>query len=140
MTSFPDPVGEGLVASLARPGNATKTIPIVMMGSATASDPDMREKKPQNREGKIVYCVFDILFLNGSSTRTLPLTERKELLKDLLATISSIHVQCTEYVKGKGPAALEKAKEHNWQEIVAKEADSPYEENRHRPQWRRIKL
>jgi bifunctional non-homologous end joining protein LigD len=45
----------------------------------------------KSREGQVVYYVFDLLYLNGHDVRKLPLTRRKELLRQILPDLP--HVQ-----------------------------------------------
>ena len=58
---------------------------------------------------KLLYCVFDILFLGGKDMRRKPLLERKALLKQLLPRNSLLRY--SEHIKEKGTALFKKAKQ-----------------------------
>lgn len=51
----------------------------------------------QEKEGKIVFNAFDILFYKGIDVRDRPLFERKELLKEVVETLNSEYVSMVPY-------------------------------------------
>ena len=59
---------------------------------------------------KLLYCVFDILFLGGKDMRRKPLLERKALLKELLPR-KTVCCATVEHIKEKGTALFKKAKQ-----------------------------
>jgi bifunctional non-homologous end joining protein LigD len=81
----------------------------------------------QNAErepARLLYCVFDLLFLDGKDMRQLPLIERKEALKAILP--KSKVLLYSAHVAGKGIAAFEKAKRAGEEGVMAKLASSRY--------------
>jgi bifunctional non-homologous end joining protein LigD len=82
---------------------------------------------------KVAYHVFDILWLDGRSVTSLPLEERRALLKDLplrppLARVAEL----------RDPRAWERACAEGWEGIIAKRRGSPYEHRRSR-HWLKMK-
>jgi ATP-dependent DNA ligase len=53
--------------------------------------------------GSLVFFLFDLMFLNGEDLRPVPLIERKERLKTLLADAPAC-LQYTDHQIGRGPA------------------------------------
>jgi ATP-dependent DNA ligase len=77
----------------------------------------------------LVFFLFDLLFIDGADLRSLPLVERKERLKTLLADAPSC-LPFTDHQLGRGPAFHRLACEHGLEGIVSKRANAPYEPRR----------
>ena len=75
--------------------------------------------------GKLVYFVFDLLFLDGVDLRQLPLCERKNRLQRLLRRAPRLF-QYSAHVIGDGPRTLAEACRLGSEGIVSKRADRPY--------------
>jgi len=86
--------------------------------------------------GSLAFFLFDLLFLDGEDLRPMPLIERKDRLKRLLADAPSC-LQFTDYQLGHGPAFHRLACEHGLEGIVSKRANAPYEPGRHT--WLKLK-
>ena len=86
----------------------------------------------------LVYVVFDLLRLNGASTRALPLEERKARLQALIGTPTRGRIRFAEHVAGHGDVLLEHAARLGLEGIVSKRRDLPYRPGRH-DSWRKIK-
>ncbi|GIU91448.1 MAG: ATP-dependent DNA ligase [Acidimicrobiia bacterium] len=84
----------------------------------------------------VVYLVFDLLHLDGYSTRDLPLTERRRLLAAAVSPTEVVGVH--PLLDGDGPSLLREACRRGWEGIVAKRADSPYRSGRSR-HWSKSK-
>ncbi|SEW05669.1 DNA ligase D [Chitinophaga arvensicola] len=91
-------------------------------------------------KGKLIYAVFDLLHLDGHELQQLPLLERKSLLKDLVASLDDPAIRFSTHVLKKGTAFFEKARKQQWEGIIAKKADSIYEEGRRGLSWLKIKI
>ena len=79
------------------------------------------------------YYVFDILWLDGRDVTSLPLVERRELLKTLslrspLQRVSTLN----------DPKPWERACSEGWEGVIAKRRDSLYE-HRRSPHWLKMK-
>ena len=79
------------------------------------------------------YHVFDILWLDGSSTTELPLEERRALLKRLKF---SGPLRRVELLEEKEP--WERARKEGWEGVIAKRRGSPYEHRRSK-YWLKMK-
>jgi DNA ligase D-like protein (predicted ligase) len=84
----------------------------------------------------LVFFLFDLLFLDGEELRALPLIERKDRLKVLLADAPSC-LQYTDHQIGRGPAFHRLACEHGLEGIVSKRVNAPYEPGRRT--WLKVK-
>lgn len=92
-------------------------------------------------EAELVYYAFDLLFLDGSDRRGLPLVERKRLLaevwkslpRDLRGTL-----RLSEHVVGQGGAFFENACALGVEGIVSKRAESRYAAGRGHD-WLKVK-
>jgi bifunctional non-homologous end joining protein LigD len=91
----------------------------------------------RNTRVRLVYYVFDLLFLNGRNLRRLPLIERKRLLKTLL--LPGRAIRFSRHVKGHGKAAFRAARRHGYEGIVAKRAQGPYVSGKRTREWLKIK-
>lgn len=85
----------------------------------------------------LVYHVFDLLFLNGHSTRDLSLMQRKELLKQAL--VESHSVKYCDHVFTTGKEFYEIAKKNDLEGIMAKRKKSTYREGVRSEDWVKIK-
>ncbi len=77
---------------------------------------------------KVTYYVFDLLHLDGHSTRSLPLRERKALLKDLFDWADPLRY--TTHRNADGEDYFRQACEAGWEGLIAKRADSTYHSGR----------
>lgn len=88
-------------------------------------------------DGELVYYVFDILWLNGYNLEELPLTERRELLKQTLP--ESDIIRYSETFEASATEFLATASEMGMEGIMAKRADSLYLEGERTRDWLKIK-
>lgn len=87
----------------------------------------------------IVAYVFDVLWLDGRDLTGLPLTERKDNLKELLGSSKrATTLRYSEHVSGNGAEFFAKACERGLEGIVSKVAKSVYAPGRQRS-WLKIK-
>lgn len=91
-------------------------------------------KEPQ---GSLHYYVFDILWCDGKDVRTMPLIERKALLKRVIPEASPIRY--SDHIKAKGIKLFEQMEERSLEGIVAKRAASEYKEAIRGDDWLKIK-
>ncbi len=78
----------------------------------------------KDRKAKLVYEVFDLVYLDGHDIRNLPLVERKKLLKRLVQGMK--HVSYTEHVAGRGSGLLKQAQKTGAKGIMAKASNGAY--------------
>jgi bifunctional non-homologous end joining protein LigD len=91
----------------------------------------------QAKRSPVVYVVFDILEKDAVPLVDLPLTERKEILKNLVK--EGKHVLLSDFVYEKGEAYYRIALEKGLEGIMAKKKDSPYEPGVRSGNWLKIK-
>jgi bifunctional non-homologous end joining protein LigD len=72
----------------------------------------------------VVYCVFDVLYLDGYDVRSRPLRERKRLLRD--AVHFGAPLRFTAHRNTTGEDEYRKACARGDEGVIAKRADSPY--------------
>jgi bifunctional non-homologous end joining protein LigD len=87
---------------------------------------------------RIVAYVFDLLHLDGRHLTNLPLTERKDKLKALLAKSDRPALRYSEHFAVDGPALYKQACAKGLEGIISKRADSTYLADRQRT-WLKIK-
>jgi bifunctional non-homologous end joining protein LigD len=85
------------------------------------------------RQGRADYHVFDLLWLNGRSTTSLTLVERRQLLKNIPFALPVARVRPLT-----GPAPWERACREGWEGVIAKRLDSRYEHRRSKS-WLKMK-
>jgi bifunctional non-homologous end joining protein LigD len=85
----------------------------------------------------VTYVIFDVLWLAGRSTLSLPYADRRRLLSDLDLNGSSWRTPA--HREGDGAALLRASDEQGLEGIVAKRLDSPYEPGRRSTAWIKIK-
>ena len=117
---------------------AVRTPDCVLDGEVCAVDDIGRASfsAMQQGSGTLVYYVFDLLEQDGEPLVDLPLTERRRRLKKLLGRSNA--VQSTDMFDD-GDALLEAAAQQGLEGVMAKRADSLYEQRRSR-NWLKVKL
>jgi len=86
---------------------------------------------------KIVYFIFDLLYLDGEDLRAAPLRERKQALQTLLENAPE-NLRFSEHWIGRGAELFEKAGAAGLEGIISKRIDRPYRAGRGRD-WLKIK-
>jgi bifunctional non-homologous end joining protein LigD len=89
------------------------------------------------RSRTVRYFGFDLVWLNGEDLRLLPLHTRKDKLKRVLPTPSP-HLLYVDHTKGAGTELYHLACQLDLEGIVAKKADSPYDDKA-KGKWIKIK-
>jgi bifunctional non-homologous end joining protein LigD len=82
------------------------------------------------------YYIFDVLWAAGRDVRSLPLRDRKAVLRDLLTYSGPLRF--TEHVDTDGEAYYRQACAKGWEGVIAKRADAPYRAGRNRD-WLKFK-
>lgn len=89
------------------------------------------------QEGFLRYYIFDILWIDGYDIRTMPLIERKELLKEVIPEDSILHY--SDHVEAEGKALFRQMQEQKLEGMVAKKKDGTYREGFRGDSWLKIK-
>jgi bifunctional non-homologous end joining protein LigD len=88
--------------------------------------------------GALVYEVFDLLWLDGRSLLSMPLEERKALLKGVLR--ADPRVRLSDHIENGGVASYEAAKARGLEGIMAKERHSLYLPGIRSSAWQKVKI
>jgi bifunctional non-homologous end joining protein LigD len=88
-------------------------------------------------EGRLLYYVFDLLYLDGRDLRGVPLRDRKHRLGELLANLPNVRL--SEHVEGRGIAFFNAAVAQGLEGVVAKDGESTYREGFRGGDWLKIK-
>jgi bifunctional non-homologous end joining protein LigD len=86
-----------------------------------------------DKTGRLVFFVFDALFVDGRDLRKLPLTERKTRLQALLSALKGAdadRIRFVEHFVEPGEAVLRSACRMSLEGIVSKRLDAPYRSGR----------
>lgn len=86
----------------------------------------------------LTYYVFDLLYYNGYSFLSVPLTERKLFLKEILP--QSEVIKYSDHFPEIGEKVYEFAKSQGLEGIIGKRADSYYTIGRRSPEWVKVKV
>ena len=118
--------------------SAVRTPDCVLDGEVCALDDLGRASfsAMQQGSGRLVYYVFDLLEQDGEPLVHLPLTERRKRLAKLLGRSKSVVLSDT---FDDGEALLEAASKQGLEGVMAKRADSLYDQGRSR-QWLKVKV
>ncbi|HEX5549638.1 MAG TPA: DNA ligase D [Nitrospira sp.] len=88
--------------------------------------------------GTIVYCLFDLLYLNGYDLRATPLIERKRLLASLLNRSREPQLRYSDHIIGDNQASFEEACRQGLEGLIVKRMDAGYRSGRGRS-WLKVK-
>lgn len=88
-------------------------------------------------QGTLAYYIFDLIQFNGRDTTSLPLIERKNLLKKLLPTLSRLII--SNHIPEHGTAFFNASITEGLEGIVAKKSDSLYRQGVRSNDWLKIK-
>jgi bifunctional non-homologous end joining protein LigD len=90
------------------------------------------------REGHLVYYVFDLLWIDGLNIMNEPLYVRREILKQLMP--ESGIIRYSDHIDDIGTEFFEIAKKNNLEGIIAKKKDSVYIPDSRAKTWLKIKI
>ncbi len=94
----------------------------------------------EKRDDRLYYYVFDLLYLNGTNLCTFSLKNRRELLKELLSSLSSNSlIRLSENIKENAGKFFQKACQLGLEGIISKRTDSLYESGVRTDKWLKIK-
>jgi bifunctional non-homologous end joining protein LigD len=127
-----------IAGALAIPGEAIIDGEVVVVHEGRTNFSELQAELAADRQGRLVYYAFDLLWRNGDMRR-LPQIERKQLLLDLLGENDiELPVLYSEHLTGDGQEMFEHAAKLNWEGIISKRADAPYRSERNE-NWLKIK-
>jgi len=114
---------------------------VILDGEAVALDasgvPSFGEMQNRARSTRVEYWAFDILHLDGRSLLRAKYSDRRRLL-EALAEGGGLIVP--DALPGDGPEAMEHARAHRWEGVIAKRRDSTYQPGRRSHSWIKDKI
>lgn len=117
---------------------------VVLDGEVTVLDKDqhanfqlLQNSIKQENEADFVYFLFDVIYFDNYDLTSLPLIERKQILKSLLPA-DDLTLRYSDHVQGQGQDVFAKSCEMGLEGIVSKLANSPYLQKRSKD-WLKIK-
>ncbi|MCL5292469.1 MAG: DNA ligase D [Actinobacteria bacterium] len=91
----------------------------------------------RTRRGRLIYYIFDLLYLDGHDLRGLPLRRRKDLLRQILP--DRPHIKLSDHIEEKGIAFFKEVSQQNLEGVLAKDGGSPYREGVRGREWLKVK-
>jgi len=88
-------------------------------------------------DGEIYFYVFDVLWLNGKDLMQIPLSERRNILKQMIPENNIIRL--SENFEVSGIEFFEIAKKMGLEGIIAKKSDSTYTPGNRSKEWLKVK-
>src|SRR5262249_19762847 len=86
-----------------------------------------RELGKTGGSNKLVFFVFDLLYLDGLDLRGAPLLERKEVLRELLSSLDlDDRIKFSDHLEGDGAQLRKQACEIGLEGIISKRKDGRY--------------
>ena len=87
--------------------------------------------------GRLRYCAFDLMYLDGHDQRRMPLIERKRRLQSILP--GGAVIRFSRHVRRNGVHAFQLAQRRGLEGIIAKTAEGHYYSGRRTREWLKIK-
>jgi len=91
------------------------------------------------REVPVSYVVFDVLYRRGESLMELPLSERTEVLGEVLGAVEEPRLARSEGIVGEGIALYREAEQRELEGVMAKRLASRYRPGRRTESWIKLK-
>lgn len=110
---------------------------IVVVGSKGNSNFNALQNWRSEADGELLYYLFDILWYDGMDVKSLPLTERKQILASIVPQDSIIRL--SNDFDTSGIEFLEMARKMGLEGIMAKKKDSIYHAGLRTKDWLKIK-
>jgi len=110
---------------------------IVVLDDENKPSFQMLQHYDQHRKHPLVYYVFDCLRYKNKDLTSLPLVERKKILRKILP--QNDVVRYSDHIETEGTFLFGKASEMGLEGIIAKKKDSTYTEGKRTADWLKIK-
>jgi bifunctional non-homologous end joining protein LigD len=112
---------------------------VVVVHEGRTNLSELQAELAGERQDRLLYYAFDLLWLDAKDLRKSPQVERKAILKGLFDTYKlEPPVLYSEHHEGNGQDLFEAASRLNYEGIVSKRADAPYRSDRNE-NWLKIK-
>ena len=107
-------------------------------GNGVSDFQSLQNALSELRSAKLVYFVFDLLYLDGYDLRHVVLSERKRLLKELLER-SNTAIRYSPEVRGSGAEVFKQSCARGLEGIVSKRLDAVYHSGQRTRHWVKVK-
>lgn len=97
----------------------------------------MERFKSRKSEHEISFSVFDTIYFNGEKITSLPLIERKDVLKEIISEDTPL-LNKVQWIEGNAEQYFELIKQHDLEGIVQKKANSKYQINKRSHDWLKV--
>lgn len=91
----------------------------------------------RDQHGSLQYYLFDLLWIDGHDIRSMPLAQRKALLKSIMPKNDVLRY--SDDVETDGLKLFKEMQKRGLEGMVAKRGDSPYHEGDRTPDWMKVK-
>jgi bifunctional non-homologous end joining protein LigD len=127
------------LAKLVAPAARLKAHAAILDGEAVVQDENghtdfnelEREISRKGSSKKLIFYVFDLLYLEDLDLRPAPLVERKQVLEELISTLEpGGPIVFSEHVEADGPELWQQARALGLEGIVSKRKDARYQSGR----------
>ncbi|HEY0608780.1 MAG TPA: non-homologous end-joining DNA ligase, partial [Chitinophaga sp.] len=112
---------------------------IAVINAAGQSDFSLLQQWRSEADGRLIYYVFDILWLNGHDLSQLPLSTRRAVLEEQIRTVPGDIIRLSESFDATGTEFFNIAKQMGLEGIIAKRAESLYYPGERSRDWLKIK-
>lgn len=112
---------------------------IAVINASGQSDFSLLQQWRSEADGRLVYYVFDILWLNGHDLRNLPLSTRKAVLEEQIRNAPGDIIRLSESFDTTGTEFFNIAKQMGLEGIIAKRSESLYYPGERSRDWLKIK-
>lgn len=126
---------------------ALRTLPAstaILDGEIVVADPQgvsnfhwLQADLAARRTGRLMFCVFDLMYLDGFDLRDAPLRERRQALRELIGKRNG-RLLFSENIDTDSSTLMDRVCRMKLEGIVSKRLDAPYRSGR-RDTWRKIK-
>lgn len=112
---------------------------VAMDREGTMSFQALQNAFDHRSDSRLIYYVFDLLFLDGKDLRSRPLSKRKRQLAALLDGLPETGpLRYSDHIVGQGRLVFETACRRGLEGLIAKQVDSPYVAGRNK-YWVKVK-
>lgn len=100
---------------------------VVLQPDGTSSFQALQEALSTNAYERMIYYVFDLLYLDGYDLRGVTLADRKQMLAALLGKQKKTgRIRYCDHIEGNGPEFLRECCRHGLEGALSKRRDRPY--------------
>lgn len=112
---------------------------IAVINASGQSDFSLLQQWRSEADGRLIYYVFDILWLKGRDLRGLPLSTRRAVLEEQMRSVPGDIIRLSESFEASGTEFFNIAKQMGLEGIIAKRTESLYYPGERSRDWLKIK-